>query len=89
MLAPPDRLVQGGSAGRLEWLEMSTREDASLMPVAQKAVGQWEQVGFAVRSHLVQGPSFWQTTEIEDAPGLIAATMGAIAPFSMHQAVPA
>ena len=89
VLEPPVRLEQVGYAGRLEWLDMSTRGDAALTPVAQKAVGQWEQAGFAVRSHMVQGPSFWQTTEIEDAPGLIAATLGAIAPVSMAQAVAA
>jgi uncharacterized protein len=31
-----------------------------------------------VRSHTVMGPSFWQTTEIEDAPALVAATLAAI-----------
>ena len=79
-LAPP---------GRLEWLEISTREDASLNPVAQKTFTQWAQNGFAARSHIVNGPSFWQTTEIEDAPALLAATLAALASPHMAQAVAA
>ena len=59
---------------RLEWLELSTREDASLSPVSVKTIAQWQQAGFAIDSHIVHGPAFWQTTEIEDAPALIEAT---------------
>lgn len=66
--------------GRLEWLDMSTREDASLNPMAIKTLAQWEQAGYVVGSRIVQGPSFWQTTEIEDAPALIDATIVALAP---------
>ena len=71
----------GGSrqTRRLEWLELSTREDASLSPVSTKTIAQWQQAGYATRSHIVNGPSFWQTTEIEDAPALIAATTAALA----------
>jgi hypothetical protein len=31
-----------------------------------------------VDAQTVHGPSFWQTTEIEDAPELIAATVAAL-----------
>lgn len=75
VLAPP---AGAQPPGRVEWLELSTREDASLNPVAQKTLAQWEQAGHAVRSRIVQGPSFWQTTEIEDAPALIPATLQAL-----------
>ena len=82
MLKPPEGRTAPASAprARLEWLEMSTREDAGLNPVARKAIGEWEHAGLTVRSHIVQGPSFWQTTEIEDAPALIPATLRALAP---------
>ena len=63
---------------RLEWLEVSAREDASLNPASSKSITQWSQSGFAARSHIVNGPSFWQTTEIEDAPALITATLAAM-----------
>ena len=90
VLAPP-AVSQPSLAqpGRLEWLEMSTREDATLSPVAQKAIEQWGQSGFAVRSHIVNGPSFWQTTEIEDAPALVAATLAAVTPPHMTHPVAA
>lgn len=67
-----------GRSRRLEWLEVSTREDASLSPASNKAMTLWQQAGIDARSHIVSGPSFWQTTEIEDAPGLIAATTAAL-----------
>lgn len=72
-LKPPHR---GG--GRLEWFELSTRDDATLTPVAAQALAQWSAAGVPARSHLVQGPAFWQTTEIEDAPALIEATQAAL-----------
>lgn len=59
---------------RVVWLELSTREDASLTPVAANTIALWQQAGFVVSSQIVTGPAFWQTTEIEDAPALIAAT---------------
>lgn len=74
LLAP----TTAGERQRLEWFELSTREDASLSPVSAKTVAQWQQTGFATRSHIVRGPAFWQTSEIEDAPELIAATVDAL-----------
>ena len=74
-LAPPSPSTQ---AQRVEWFELTTREDASLSPVSLQAMGQWRQVGFQASDHIVQGPAFWQTTEIEDAPALIAATTVAV-----------
>ncbi len=65
-------------AQRVEWLELSSREDASLSPVSAQAINQWEQAGYTVRSQIVSGPAFWQTTEIEEAPALIAVTTAAL-----------
>lgn len=76
-LAPPPP-AGTGPAQRLEWFELSTREDASLSPVSAKTIAQWQPSGFAARSHLVRGPAFWQTTEIEESPALIAATTAAL-----------
>ena len=63
---------------RVEWLEVSTREDAALSPASVKTLAQWQESGFRVASHIAHGPAFWQTTEIEDAPALIEATIAAI-----------
>ena len=65
-------------ANRVEWIELSTREEATLTPVAVKTIAQWQSSRFAVRSRVVNGPAFWQTTEIEDAPDLINATLQAL-----------
>lgn len=71
-LAPPP------GAERLEWLELSTRPEAALMPASSATLKSWADTACAVRSQVVIGPAFWQTTEIEDAPALIAATLAAV-----------
>lgn len=65
-------------AGRLEWFELSTREDSSLSPVSAQTIARWQQSGFAVESHIAHGPAFWQTSEIEEAPTLLTATTAAM-----------
>ena len=64
--------------GRQIWLELSTRPDATLMPVSAKRLEQWRGAGYAISSQVVPGPAFWQTTEIEDAPALLAGTIAAL-----------
>lgn len=65
-------------SGRVAWFELSTREDATLAPVSQKRIEQWQAAGFTVEAKVVNGPGFWQTAEIEEAPELIAATLAAL-----------
>jgi len=74
-LSPP---VTKDAAQRVDWFEISAREDATLSPVASQTIAQWQQAGYSVTTHLVNGPAFWQTTEIEDAPALIHATTAAV-----------
>ena len=71
-LAPSPRVQ------RVEWLELSTREDASLAAASLMKLQQWQDAGAPTRSHLVRGPGFWQTTEIEEAPALLDATLAAL-----------
>jgi uncharacterized protein len=65
--------------GRVLWLETSLRDDATLTPAAQARTEQWQAAGFSVDARVVYGPAFWQTTEIEDAQELIAATLAGLA----------
>ena len=65
--------------GRVEWIELSTRADAVLLPASERTLARWQDAGFSVRTHIVTGPAFWQTSEIEDAPDLIDATLAALA----------
>ncbi len=64
--------------GRLIWLELSTRPDAALMPASTKRLEQWRGAGYSICNQVVSGPAFWQTTEIEDAPALLSATLSAL-----------
>jgi exosortase A-associated hydrolase 2 len=74
-LLPP---LTSDQASRVEWFELSTRDEVALTPVTVSAIAQWQQAGYEVHSHIVSSPSFWQTTEIEEAPKLIAATTSAL-----------
>jgi uncharacterized protein len=68
----------GHERSRLVWLETSSRTPAELLPAANGALDRWRQAGFTVSALAVNGPSFWQTLEIEDAPALIEATVLAL-----------
>ena len=74
-LLPPAGTHRGQ---RMEWLEISTREGSDLSPISTKTVTLWQHAGVAVRSQVVTGPAFWHTSEIEDAPALLAATLQAL-----------
>jgi exosortase A-associated hydrolase 2 len=67
-LHPPSR------PGRVEWIELSAREGASPGPAAVASAARWRDAGWQLHLQTVQGPPFWQTTEVEDAPGLLSAS---------------
>ena len=69
---------ESGHQQRMEWLELSIRDDAQLSPLSAKTFASWQNAGIASRSHAVSGPAFWQTSEIEDAPALVLATVAAV-----------
>jgi exosortase A-associated hydrolase 2 len=70
-------LLPPSNAGRVEWLELS-QAGATLSPVAAAGQARWEQAGWQVAGRLVSGAAFWQSTEIEEAPELIEATLGCL-----------
>ncbi|MDY0747269.1 hydrolase 2, exosortase A system-associated [Paucibacter sp. R3-3] len=72
------QLTPTGSPGRVEWLELSTREEAALTPVSEQSIQRWRDAGWIVRAQIVQGVGFWATSEIELAPALIAKTVKAL-----------
>ncbi len=74
------RLVPPTAAdGRMEWLDVAPQALDAAPPVAQQALTTWRGAGWAANHRSVVGPMFWQTTEIEDAPDLIAATSATLA----------
>lgn len=74
-LTPP---ATATTPARAVWLELSTQPDAATTPALAAAAERWRAAGWATDCRLVQGPSFWQTTEIEDAPALVPASVDAI-----------
>lgn len=64
--------------GQTIWFELSTRTDATLAPVSAKRLEQWQAAGHTVNSAVLPAPTFWQTTEIEEAPALLDATLAAL-----------
>lgn len=72
------RLAPAGPAARVEWLELSPREGATLTPVGEQAAQLWREAGWSLRARILQGPGFWATTEIELVPALVRATVEAL-----------
>lgn len=64
--------------GKLTWLEVSARAAAELLPASAKSVARWRTAGHRVDASVVQGPPFWHSVEIEEAPELIAASLAAV-----------
>lgn len=75
MLTPPPAVPPGG---RLVWLETSTAAEPAASPAVQAALPRWQAAGWAADLRITPGPAFWQTTEIEDAPALVEATVAAL-----------
>lgn len=71
-------LAAAPGVARVEWIEVATRAEATPLPASVPISEAWQRAGVCVRTSVVTGPAFWQTTEIEDAPALFAATVGAI-----------
>lgn len=78
-LMPDTRASQNAaSCSRMECLELSMQENASAAPATKHCLTNWRSLGYATQHRLVQGPAFWQSQEIEDAPALIEATCAAL-----------
>lgn len=71
--ALPDRIA------RVVWLEVSSAEPPSFGPVALARMASLRERGTHVDARIVAGPAFWQTVEIEECEGLVAATVEALA----------
>jgi exosortase A-associated hydrolase 2 len=65
-LAPPADLPPS----RLCWIDVSARELAQASPASSALADDWRKAGWSVAHDVVPGPSFWQTSEIEDAPAV-------------------
>lgn len=68
------RLKPAGEPVKVAWLEVAADASESMPPASEAAVAKWREAGHDVHTAVVAGSGFWRTTEIEDAPALIAAT---------------
>ena len=66
-------------AGRAIWLEVLPQPGGTPSPALLQAQKSWAEAGTAVQLAVVGGPQFWQTTEVEDAPELVGATLDQLA----------
>jgi exosortase A-associated hydrolase 2 len=73
-------LTGGGALRAVRWIETSTRSESGLSPAARLAVDQFGALCPDVGAIPVAGPAFWQSTEIEEAPALLPATVDAVRP---------
>lgn len=69
-----------GLSSRMVWLEVSNQPELVASPATVKTISLCKACGWITLLKVVSGPSFWQSTEIEDAPALVDATLRALAP---------
>lgn len=60
-----------------EMIEVGAQAGDDVSPALLTMADKWRSQGHRVATSRVQGPAFWQTTEIEDAPALLPATLDA------------
>lgn len=72
------RLVAPAAPGLMRWIDVSPQPLDGPSPAAQPVLEVWTAAGWSVQHSVLAGPSFWQTTEIEDAPALVDASLDAI-----------
>lgn len=65
---------RAGSPTRVRWLEVSAQTPPELLPASQNLVERWRGSGIDVRAAAVDGPLFWQSLDIEEAPALVERT---------------
>ena len=69
------------------WLEVTSHAAPELLPASLNIVQRWTAAGVGVRAAAVQGPQFWQTMDIEEAPALVDRTAGEMR--ALHEMEPA
>ena len=69
----------------LVWLETANRHEPDLLPSSKAMLASWQLSPCRVRSAAVTGPAFWQTLEIEEAPGLLLASTEALCRMTPSQ----
>jgi exosortase A-associated hydrolase 2 len=72
-------LVLPDGIARVAWLDVSSAEPPSFTPASLARIAALRERGARVDARVIAGPAFWQTVEIEECEGLVAATVEALA----------
>ena len=64
---------------RADLIEVSSGGAEELSPALSSRLEKWRGAGRDVRGESIAGPAFWQTTEIEECPALIDASLRVLA----------
>jgi exosortase A-associated hydrolase 2 len=60
----------------VHWLDLAPQAGRGLAPARAATASRCLQAGWALQTHLLQGPAFWTSQEIAEAPALLDATAG-------------
>ncbi|MBC7704408.1 MAG: hydrolase 2, exosortase A system-associated [Rhodoferax sp.] len=80
--------VVAAHCARLEWIELGAHPSGAANAAVQPVLQSWADAGWAVRHRSAVGPGFWLTTEIQEAPALLRATLEALRPNVPENTVP-
>ena len=72
-------LTAPDAPAQVVWLEVAQDAPTELSPAARAQIEAWEAAGHCVGAKAVAGAAFWQTQEITECPGLVEATLAAVA----------
>jgi exosortase A-associated hydrolase 2 len=59
----------------VHWLDLAPQKGSDLAPARAAAASRCSQAGWTLQTHLLQGPAFWASQEIAEAPALLDATV--------------
>jgi exosortase A-associated hydrolase 2 len=62
----------------VQWFDLSMAPKAEPSAATRAGASAWRRYGHPVDVYLVQGPLFWQSSDIETAPALITASLAAL-----------
>ncbi|VXC21310.1 hydrolase 2, exosortase A system-associated [Massilia sp. 9I] len=65
---------------KVDWFEVVASSERPLAPATARTAWHLRALGVDLHTQTVAAPQFWNTQEIEEAPGLLAATLAVFAP---------
>ena len=63
----------------VHWFELAAEAGRPMPPAAARVASIWQARGARVHQELVQGPPFWSTPEVAEAPALVRASLACFA----------